>query len=245
MKGLFPLVVLLVVITFSCEQKKNLPTTSAKLQGLHQYFYPTGELYLEVNYQDSLPHGASKQYFKNGQLFEETQYVRGERHGISKKFFDNGQMSSENYYDSGRLHGVQKKYRRDGKPAYEAPYYYGKPCVGLKEYFVSGNPVNNYPSIVIKPEDRMLKESMYILNISLSDKSNLVEFYKGTLTEGKYIDRDAMELPTAKGVARLYYVLPPGAFAMEKLNIIAKIKTDLNNFYVTQVSYNLAVENTW
>jgi hypothetical protein len=48
---------------------------------------------------------------------------------------------------------------------------------------------------------------------------------------------------TEKGVGKLYYMLPPGGFVMEKLNIIAKVKTDLNNYYITQLSYNLAVEN--
>jgi hypothetical protein len=229
-------------VFFSCT-KKEVHHASGKLNGLHKFYYPDGKLYLEINYRDSLPDGTFKQYFKTGILFEESVYSKGIKHGRSRTFHANGRLSTETPYDSGRIHGIQKKYRGDGQIAFEAPYYYGHPCTGLKEFYLSGRMVDKYPTIQARAEDDLLRNNQYTLQFSLSDKNQRVEFYQGVLTEGKYIGGNAKAMHTEKGVGKLYYMLPPGGFVMEKLNIIAKVKTDLNNYYITQLSYNLAVEN--
>jgi antitoxin component YwqK of YwqJK toxin-antitoxin module len=243
MKFIFPFMMIGLIIASGCSSKRREQIVSGKLNGLHKYYYPDGQLYLEINYQDSLPHGTTKRYYKNGKLLEQSEYRRGIMHGLSKKFHDNGQLSQEVYYDSGRMNGIRKKYRKDGTLASEVPYYFDNPCAGIKEYFLSGNPVNNYPSIVITPKDAILKEDRYTLYISLSNKHTMVEFYTGKLTDGKYIDEDAYPITTENGIGSLSYFLPRGAFIMEKLNIIAKVKTDLGNYYITQIPYNLAAEN--
>jgi hypothetical protein len=231
-----------VSVLFSCTQK-DTHQSSGKLNGLHKFYYPDGTLYLEINYRDSVPDGTFKQYFKTGILFEESEYLRGIKHGRSRKFHPNGRLSTETPYDSGRIHGTQKKYRGDGQIAFEAPYYYDQPCTGLKEFYLSGRMVDKYPAIKIKAEDHLLRNSQYILRVLLSDKTQRVEFYQGHLIDGKYIGKDAELIHTENGVGTLSYMLPPGGFVMEKLNIIAKAKTDLNNYYITQLSYNLAIEN--
>jgi hypothetical protein len=232
------------LLIFSCQKKSNVPESpTGKLQGLHKYYYPDGELYLEVNFKDSIPHGSSKQYFKNGKLFEESEYVNGILHGISKKYYEDGTLSSEIPYDSGRVNGIQKKYRKDGTLAFEAPYYYGKPCVGLKEYYLSGDPVVDYPKIVITGKDEILKNDRYTLLISLSNKGKSVEYFRGNLVDGKYVDENSESIISVQGIGQINYFLPPGAFVMEKINLIAKIKTDLGNYYYAEKTYNVAVEN--
>lgn len=230
-----------IILCLGCTKETQKP--QGKLQGLHKYYFPDGSLYLEINYKDSLPHGMAKRYFKSGQLLEESEYRNGILHGLTKTYHENGKLSSITPYDSGRVHGVKKKYRKDGAPAYEAPFHYDQPCVGLTELFMSGRPVDNYPKIMITPRNELLKSNMYILELSLSNKSRLVEFYKGELTDGKYIGDAAKEITTSDGVGKIYYVIPPGGFEMETLSIIAKVKTDLNNYYITKTKYNLAVDN--
>ncbi len=231
----------IIVLGIGCSKEAEKP--KGKLQGLHKFYFPDGGLYLEINYKDSLPHGIAKRYYKSGQLLEEAEYRNGILHGITKMYHENGNLSSITPYDSGRVHGVKKKYRKDGTPAYEAPYHYDQPCVGLIELYLSGRPVDNYPSIVIREKDDLLRSNLFTLELSLSDKSKLVEFYKGELTDGKYIGSSAKEIYMSNGVGKIIYVVPPGGFEMEKLNIIAKIKTDLNNYYITKTTYNLAIEN--
>jgi hypothetical protein len=235
-------VIALMLLQFlACSTEKQ--SSQGKLQGLHKYYFPDGGLYLEINYKDSVPHGLAKRYYKSGQLLEEAEYRNGIQHGITKTYHENGKLSSLIPYDSGRVHGVKKKYRKDGSPAFEAPYHYDHPCVGLTELYLSGRPVDNYPSIVIKPKNELLLSNTYTLEVSLSDKSNLVQFYEGSLVDNKYIGVHAAGIKTSKGVGKIVYILDPGEFVMKKLNVIAKVKTDLGNYYITQKSFNLAIEN--
>jgi hypothetical protein len=233
-----------LVLLFACKEKiTEASTPTGKLQGLHKYYFPDGKLYLEVNYKDSVPHGTTKRYFKAGGILEESEYRNGILHGITKTFYEDGTLSSQTPYDSGRIDGIKLKFRKDGTKTYEAPYQDGEPCAGLKEYFLSGNPVNNYPKIVVQPKNKLLTDDQYILEFSLSDNSKSVEFYKGTIKRDGCLSSANAPMYTSKGVARLFYFLPPGGFLMENINVIAKVKTDLGNYYFTQVSYNLAVEN--
>ncbi|HYC85285.1 MAG TPA: hypothetical protein VEB86_08690 [Chryseosolibacter sp.] len=228
-----------------CRSTSDSPDVVAggKLNGLHKYYYPDGSLYMEVNFKDSIPDGATRQYFKNGQVFEETWYIEGVRHGTSRRFYEDGKPSMETPYDSGRIHGIQRKFRKDGTKAYEAPYHFDNPCVGLKEYYLNGQPVANRPQIIIKPKDELWREFRYTLEIGLSEKAK-VEFFKGELTDGRYIGKQAEKLfVDRQGRASIVYNLAPGDFVMEKINIIAKIRTDLGNSYITQIPYTVAIKN--
>lgn len=239
-----PVSLLFIITLFAVGcTKEEQQKSRGKLQGLHKFYFPDGSLYLEINYKDSIPHGLSKRYFKSGQLLEEAEYREGIQHGITKTYYENGTLSSITPYDSGRIHGIKKKYRKDGSPAYEAPFHHDKPCVGLIELFLSGRPVDNYPKIIVTEKNDLLRSGMFTLEFSLSDKSTRVEYFKGQLTDGKYIGSQAKEIYVSNGVGKLFYVVPPGGFEMERMNIIAKVKTDLGNYYITQVTHNLAIEN--
>jgi hypothetical protein len=240
----FSILVLFSAILYCCATKTiEQSEPGGKLQGLHKWYFPDGQLYLEVNFKDSLPHGTSTRYMKNGQILEQAEYAMGARHGITRTYHENGQLSTETPYDSGRIHGIQRKFRRDGTPAFEAPYYYDNPCVGIKEYYTSGNPVTNYPTIVVSHKDDILRSGEYVLELRLSDGSKSVQFYQGKLTDEKFVGRHTVPIQVKDGVGRLYYRLDPGDFIMEELNIIAKAKTDLRNYYITHTKYNLAIEN--
>jgi antitoxin component YwqK of YwqJK toxin-antitoxin module len=236
----------LIILMISCASRETA-TTSAEEDGLKKYFYADGKtLYMEVPYENGVPHGSSKQYFKDGQLFEQMTYVKGVKHGLTLKYYEDGKLSQETPYDSGRVHGIQKKYRKDGGLAYEAPYHYDKPCVGLKEYYTSGREVNKYPAIVIREENRILNDNRFSLHISLSENITRVEFFKGKLTNEKYVGNEVESIWAEKpGVARLDYFLPPGSFVMEEINIIARYKTELGNYKILQKKYNLAQENRY
>jgi antitoxin component YwqK of YwqJK toxin-antitoxin module len=240
-KIVFP--VLAILTSIACSTEKKLETrASEKLNGLYKYNYPTGEPYLEANYKDSLADGSTKIYYKNGNLFEHTQYRLGVKHGPSLKYHENGSMSSETMYDSGRMHGLQKKYRKDGTVAFEAPYWQDQPIKGLKEYYLSGQPVE-FPTIIIKPVNHLLKDDSYTLELSMSNGTSNVVFYKGNLTDEKFIGKEAELLYTKNGVGKVFYFVGQRGFVMEKINVIAKVKTDLNNYYITTRPYTVSIEH--
>jgi hypothetical protein len=214
-----------------------------RLNGLQKFYYPDGALYLEGTYVDSVAHGTFKQYFKNGNVYEEAHYVNGAQYGITKRYYEDGKLSMEIPYDSGRVHGVQRKFRNDGSLAYEAPFHYDHPCVGLKEYYTSGRLVDKLPAIIVKIEDKIWSDNRYSLHLSVSNGMK-AEFYKGQLTDGKYIGDKAEKIYVmSDGSARIDYYVGLGMVLMENINIIAKVKSDLKNFYIIQKPFTVAVEN--
>lgn len=236
------LVLFVILATALGCAKEEQQTETEKLQGLHRFYFPDGTLYLEINYKDSLPHGLAKRYFKSGIIREEAEYRNGVQHGMTKLYYEDGKLSSIIPYDSGRIHGVKKKYRKDGSPAYEAPYHYGQPCVGLVELFLSGRPVDNYPTILVNTKDGRPDSNSITLEFSLSNKSEAVEYFIGELIDGKYISSTAQALDVSNGVGKLTYSVPDGV-RQEQLNIVAKIKTSLGNWYITQTRHNVAIGN--
>jgi hypothetical protein len=233
-------VLISVIALISCNNDKS--SSSREAGNIQKYYYPDGKLYMEIEViNDSIPHGISKEYFKSGQLFQEIQYSKGQKHGFFKRYYEDGKLSLEVQYDSGRRHGVEKKFRKDGTIAYEAPYHRDHPAIGLKEYYTDGTPVKN-PSIHIEEENQLFNFRYSLLLSITSDYK--VDFYEGVLSEGKYIGSHCEEvymISSTKG--RLDYNIGPGDFLMKKLNIVAKVKTDLGNYYIAQRAYNLAIEN--
>ena len=79
----------------------------------------------------------------------------------------------------------------------------------------------------------------------MSDKVRSVKYYKGKLTPGGCITDDLYNLlmNERKKTGQLTYHVAPGRFVMEEVNIIAVVETTLGNTYITQRSYNVAIDN--
>lgn len=222
--------------------KKN---AKALKDGVSKAYFKDGKKKTEIPIKDGKKHGLAIEYYNNGNKFQEVTYKEGIKEGVARKYFETGQLAQETNYVAGQMHGVQKKYRANGKLSSEAEFYKDEPCVGLKEYLLDGSLKKKYPQIVITPKDRILEEGTYILNLSLTDKVKEVEYFVGELTHGKYIGEAASKIWTTDryGKADITFHLLPGQFVMEKVNVIAKIKTTLGNYYITQKSMNVAIES--
>jgi antitoxin component YwqK of YwqJK toxin-antitoxin module len=211
---------------------------------IRRTYYPDGKIHKEIVTNNGTKSGISKEYYKNGKVFQEVNYVANLREGIARRYFDTGVLSQETPYKNDKMHGVQKKYRRSGKLMAEVPYFEGHRCIGLKEFTTEGVVKVRYPTIEITPINTILKDGNFILEVRMSDDSKGVEYYTGELVDGKYIKEEMNTVFDKKdGVARIYYSVPKGDFRMEKVNVIAKVKTAQSNYYITQKSYHLAVEN--
>lgn len=206
-------------------------------------YHPNGQLHKEIiDENDSV--SIYREYFNNGQIFQEIRSVNKLREGLVKKYHKDGVLYDEIPYVKGKIHGTEKKYRRSGDLMAEIPYHEGNLCKGLKEYTVDGKLKKRYPEIIITPIDNILKDESYTVQISLSDGSKSVEYYEGDLTDGKYIGDDAGKVwETSNGVGKLQFKIVRGMFIMEELNIIAKVKTIQGNYYITEKTYHVALDN--
>lgn len=244
----------IIILCSSCDkltsnESSDIDSLSMAVPGdpkdvnIRRTFYPDGKVHKEIVTNNGTKSGISKEYYKNGQVFQEVNYVANLREGIARRYFDTGVLSQETPYKNDKMHGIQKKYRRSGKLMAEIPYFEGHQCVGLKEYTADGVVKVRYPSIVVTPIDN-LKEGTYILEISMSDDSKGVDYYTGTLVDGKYIREEMNTIfDTKNGVARLYFAIPKNDRRNETINIIARVKTAQSNYYITETSYHLSVKN--
>lgn len=241
------LVVLFLLANCSSEdnsKKKEKDKTPVK-DGVVRTHYPNGKVKTEVTVQNGKRNGKALEYYADGRKMLEINYVDGKNSGLTTRYYQNGNVFEETMYENGKMHGIRKKYRENGKLSTEASYHYGQPCAGLKEYLVDGKPKTNYPTIVIQPIDRILKDGKYILRLSMSDNSKGVKFYRGELSNNCFKEElEYADIPSVgAGVSELVIDVPPGSFMMNKINIVAKQKTALGNYYVAQRSHNLAIEN--
>lgn len=239
-------IVLFVVL--SCDKNSGRSSdprdsTSTDSDNVRRTYYEDGKIHKEMPYANGAKNGVAKEYYQNGKVFQEVTYVNNSREGVAKRYYNTGILSQETPYENDLMHGVQKRYRRGGDLMAEIPYDEGHLCIGLREYTTDGKLKFRYPEIVITPIDLILKENQYILEVKMSDDSKGVEFFVGKLEKGKYIKEEINGVTTLDGVARIYFSVARGDMRMEEVNIIAKVKTNQSNYYITQKSFHLAVEN--
>jgi hypothetical protein len=244
---LLPIVVV-VLLASSCETKKKEVKSKKPADttdGLKKYYANDGKLKTELTIVKGKRNGVAKTYYKNGKVSLEMNYKMGKRDGTSKRYYENGTLYQETNYKEDKIDGVREKYREDGKPMSIARYENDRPCSGLQEFLLKGEKKDNFPSIVITPEDRLKPEGVYIINLSLSDKSRRVKFYIGNLSASGCLSEKLISVMSDKntGKGRVPYSLPPGGFMMEELNFVAEVETILGNTYVTQKKFFVSIEN--
>jgi hypothetical protein len=245
----YSFLILPVVFLFTCSvdnKKKDDRKKEDKpvRDGIAKAHYPNGRLRSEVPMKDGKRHGLAVEYYNSGKKYQEIHYVNGKHEGISRKYYDTGGLFEETPHDKGEIHGVRKRYHKNGKLSAEAPYHYGYPCMGLKEYLADGSPRSKYPTIVIEEVDNLLREDRYILRFRMSDNSKFASFYIGALSDN-CISESLEKVPASskRGVGEFSVTIPKGMFVMKEINVVAKVKTSLDNYYITQRKYNLSIEN--
>jgi hypothetical protein len=238
-----------LALLLSCEQGKKTnkqTSTSSKASNIVVTKHDNGKTKAEIPYENGKQHGISKSYGRDGKLILELPYNNGKREGISKKYYAGGkQLYQTTEYKNDKLHGLQVKYRESGNIMSEARFENNLPCIGLKEYLLDNSLKKQYPKINITPIDRLDEKGLYSLEVSMSDKVRSVKYYKGKLTPGGCITDDLYNLliNEKNKTGQLTYHLAPGRFVMEEVNIIAVVETILGNTYITQRSYNVAIDN--
>lgn len=240
----------LLLMLMSCVQEKSKTTKTNQAATDETKVIVTkhenGKVRAEIPYKNGKQNGLSRSYDRQGKLILELPYVNGKRDGVSKKFYAGGkQLYQTTTYKDDKMHGKQTKYREDGKLMSEAKYENNLPCMGLKEYLLDGSLKKQYPKINIAAVDQLEDRALYTLEISMSDKVRSVKYYKGKLSQEGCITDDLYNIyfDENRNIAVLKYHMPPGSFIMEEVNIIAVVETILGNTYVTQRSYNVAIDN--
>jgi hypothetical protein len=245
-KVVYAIVIFLFAI--SCETKKKEVKSKKKADttdGVKKYYNKEGKLKIELTILNGKRNGIAKTYYKNGKVSLAMNYKMGKRDGLSKRFYEDGTLYQETNYKDDKIHGERKKYKENGKLLSTAKYENDFPCTGLTEILLNGEVKDNFPKIVITPQDRLKQEGVYKISLSLSERARQVKYYMGNLSSsgcltGKLI---GIEMDKKSGFGVVQYNLPPGGFMMQELNFIAEIETVMGNTYIAQKNFFVSIEN--
>ncbi len=117
-------------------------------QELVSEYYRDGFLFQEVNYENGVKQGLTKEYDTAGNLVTILNYrnnillhreainrfnQQGQKHGVWKSFHPNNQLKTEANYDNGLLHGTFKEYDSRGQLIKVLRYNQGIPIVEKME----------------------------------------------------------------------------------------------------------------
>ena len=269
MKRLLVIVTMSCLVISSCNRSdtgENKKDSDEEI-GVVREFFSNGKLKAEISVKENKRHGITKNFSNEGRLLSAVNYVNGKKEGRATNYYSSGKAHStimyKNglkegdaiwYYENGRpytinpfinnkLNGIQKKYYANGNLQAEIPYKDDQPGIGLKEYTAEGKLITDYPVIIIKEINQIATTDRFILNIYLSGRTGNAHFYLDDLDSGKYLKKYMYEIPYRNGVATRVYEVPSGYVKFQKINIIAKVRTGLGNTYITQRTYNLAIQH--
>ena len=223
--------------------KSEIQAKGKLRHGITTMYSESGIKVSTISYEDNMRHGKSVTYYTDGSISSVIRYEYGFRHGDAEKYYKNGKIYRITPYLRGAKNGICKTFWEDGIIQSELPYKDGEEGAGLKEYTREGELKKMEARILVKEIDEIAFGNKFTLQLSLSDGSANVEFFKGTLTDGQYWNRLLAPVKTENGRASLMFYLPRGSFVMETIHIVARKKTSLDNHYILHREYHLAAEN--
>jgi hypothetical protein len=125
----------------------------------------------------------------------------------------------------------------------QIPYKDGYPGTGLKEYKMDGTLVTDYPTLIIRKEDHLQDANKILLLIKLSNNAEEVRYYRGSLTDGRYLNAKLLVLATQLGTTQIDFNVPPGALVRQTVVLTANYKTKMGNPLILKNAYSLQAYN--
>jgi len=253
-------IIMLVLMTvwISCSQKND---------DISYEYYPDGTPKSEIQVKNGMRNGLTKNFDEKGRLLSTAElvddkyegwminynpknnkvtakalYKNDKQNGPATLYYSDGQLFREMTYVDGRVDSIVRTYWPGNKLQAEIYFKMGQPAAGLKEFDKNGNPVKQ-PTIVVKEVDQLALFNKIELKIFLSEKSREVEFYKGELIDGKYLQAKTPVIFSRDGVASLYYTVPQGRAIRDRISIISRSRTAYGNTLVLTRIYNLSASN--
>jgi len=148
----------------------------------------------------TIKQGIQRRYYMHGSIYSEIPYINGKREGIAYTYYpvvagSEPVVWKEQPYKNDVLNGICKRYHENGVLQAEYEYKNGLQAIGLKEYYQSGNPVN-LPDLVISYKKL---EDYYLISAHLASDEKNVDYYNGSLVEGKYFPENLKRFQIRNG----------------------------------------------
>ena len=106
-------------------------TNEQPINGLYKTYYDDGNVKMEIESLNGLPHGQGKFYDKDGKLQYLTLFFKGRLNGSLYHYYPDGSVHNEMNFVNGIKNGVQKSYNEEGDIVAEIVYEEGKAISGV------------------------------------------------------------------------------------------------------------------
>jgi hypothetical protein len=192
----------------------------------------------EVTFKNGVRDGLMKTFYIGGQIRTTFWYVNGLKEDSARWYYQTGELFRTTPFRHDTVDGIQKQFYRTGVIRAKIGYNRGMRTPYIQEYASNGKIIGGYPDIVVKTTDEYRTKGTLRIELSLSDNSNKVKFYKGEFTEGRFDTTLVKPIVTVKGRAGLVLrksSTPGPGF----LSVIAEIGTPLGNKYLTSKKIEL------
>jgi antitoxin component YwqK of YwqJK toxin-antitoxin module len=170
--------------------------------GIKQYF-SSERLMKEATFKNGVREGLMKTYYPGGQLYQTFWYEKGLREDSSAWYYLEGQIFRTTPYKHDTIDGIQRQYYRTGKLRAKIGYSKGLRTPFLEEYNPNGKLSGGYPEIVTEIRDEYNSKGLYRINLSMSDKTTKVKFYRGEFTDGRFDTTLVKKLNVVNGKSSL------------------------------------------
>ena len=245
MKRIIQTITVIVVLSgfslfFSCSrsQSDKSATSSTKNETKSELKtvrnYKNGKLSSIVHFRDSIAEGEAQNFYSDGNLASVFYYKHGKLDGKAIKYYPSGKVYRIRWYVDGKLQDTVKKYYETGALMSTQVYKDNMPSTDLKEYMPNGKLITNYPTLVFTLKNSADFYKRKLLEFKLSNGSNVVRYYYGPLTEGKYLDPHATPIGQLGNKGQI--PLQPEDSG-RKLYVVAKYITPLQNVYIIEAVY--------
>ena len=211
----------------SSAEKDTISVPDTGYTGIKQYF-SNDQMLKEVTFENGVRAGVTKTYYQGGQLYQTFWYEKGLREDSSIWYYVEGQVFRTTPYLHDTIDGIQKQYYRTGNLRAKIGYSKGLRTPFLEEYDMKGNVMRNYPEIVTEVVDEYSSKGLYRINISMSDKTTKVKFYRGEFTDNRFDTTLVTRLSVTNGKSSLN-LRKNGSAKQGYVGVIAEVVTPFGN----------------
>jgi len=192
----------------------------------------------EVAFKNGVRNGLTKTYYPGGQLYQTFWYVNDLKEDSATWYYTEGQVFRTTPYKRDTVDGTQRQYYRTGEIRAKIGYSKGLRTTLFQEFNKNGKLVKEYPQIIFETVDEYKNSDRYKINLSLSDSSKRVKFYKGEFTDNRFDTAKCQVIRTLNGKASLI-LKKAGVPAKNYVGIIGEITTLMGNRYLTYKKIDL------
>jgi len=245
MKVFFGTLVLIfsLVLVSGCTgggSKKGSDIESDTLAGADSIVqYMSGQVLVkEVTFKNGVRNGLMKSFYQDGRLRMTFWYENDVREDSSKWYYQEGQLFRSTPYRNDTIDGTQIQYYRNGRIKAKLSYVKGLRTTYLEEFAPDGKLIGGYPELVADIRDDYQSRGIYMISLTLSDKSTKVRYFRGDFSNGLFDTAHCKPIENIKGVGTLNLrkTVSPKA---DYVGIIAEILTDFGNNYLVYKKIDL------